>query len=118
MYCTMDILHATQSPYPIDLTITTDRLTELFRSLENPDKPTHYVFGIGEQLYLPQSALQEIRKSYQSEAKRKEAYLGTYANHHPCPSWKRIGEVLRECDIFQQAKEVENIYVQGMHARL
>ena len=102
----------------IDLTITTERLTVLFQSVENPDRPIHFMESIGEQLYLPQSAMEDIRKSYQSEAKRKEAYLDTYAHHHPCPSWKRIGEVLRRCDLDQQADEVENTYVQGMHAHL
>ena len=103
---------------PTDLTITTERLTEQFRSLGNPDRPYRRMVSIGEQLYLPQSVIEEIRKSYQSKAKRKEAYLDTYAHHHPCPSWKRIGEVLRRYDLDQQADEVENIYVQGMHAHL
>ena len=102
---------------PTDLTFTTDRLTELFQSLENPDNPALYVIGIGKQLGLPQSALEEVRRSYQSKAKRKEAYLDTYTHHHPCPSWKRISMVLRGCDLNQQADEVENTYVQGMHAR-
>ena len=82
-----------------DLTITTERLTVLFQSLDNPDRllipMAILVHSIGKQLYLPQSAIEDIRKSYQSEAKRKEAYLDTYAHHHPCPSWRRIGEVLR-----------------------
>ena len=86
--------------------------------MEDPDEPNPYVFGIGEQLGLPQSALEEIRKSYQSKTKRKEAYLDTYAHHHPCPLWKRISKVLRECDLWQQAGEVENTYVQGMHTHL
>ena len=103
---------------PTDLTITTERLTELFQSPEKPDRPTLIIESIGEQLYLPQSAIEEIRKSYKSEAKRKEAYLDTYAHHHPCPLWKRISEVLRRCHLRQQADEVENVYVQGMHAHL
>ena len=99
-----------------DLTLTTDRLTELFQSVKDPDNVG--VYGddsIGDFLSLPQSALQEIRRSYQSDSKRKEAYLDTYANHHPSPSWKRVSEVLRTCDLDQQADEVENTYVQGMH---
>ena len=41
-----------------------------------------------------------------------------YAHLHPCPSWKKISEVLLECGFDQQAEEVENIYVQGMHVRV
>ena len=99
---------------PTDLTVTTDRLMELFQSVEDPEEPSFDVVGIGEQLGLPQSALEEIRKSYQSKAKRKEAYLDTYAHHHPCPLWNKINEVLWECDLYQQAQEVNNTYVQGM----
>ena len=103
---------------PTDLTITTERLTELFQSVEYPDRPSPITVSIGQQLYLPQSAIEEIRKSYKSKAKRKEAYLDTYVHHHPCPSWKRIFEVLRRRALDQQADEVENIYVQGMHSHL
>ena len=101
---------------PTDLTLTTDRLTELFQSVEDPDR-----FGwnenesIGEWLGLPESALEKIRRSYRSKTKRKDAYLDTYSHRHPCPTWKKISEVLRLCDLYQQADEVENTYVQGMH---
>ena len=101
---------------PTDLTLTTDRLTELFQSVEDPDG-----FGwnenqsIGEYLGLPKSALEEIRRSYQSKTKHKDAYLDTYTHHYPCPTWKKISEVLWWCDLHQQADEVENTYVQGMH---
>ena len=100
-----------------DLTVTTERLTELFQSLEDPDRVTVGIFNIniGEYLGLPQSALKEVKKSYQSNTKRKEAYLDTYTHHHPCPSWKKISEALSACKLNQQAKGVENTYVQGMH---
>ena len=71
---------------------------------------------IGGFLGLPESALAEIRKRYQSKNKRKEAYLDTYVHYHPCPSWKVIHEVLRKCYLYQQAEEVEITYVQGVHA--
>jgi hypothetical protein len=70
---------------------------------------------IGEFLYLPESALDEIRNRYQSKAKRKEAYLDTYVHYHPCPSWKAIHKLLGQCSLDQQAEEVEITYVQGMH---
>jgi hypothetical protein len=89
-----------------DLTLTTDRLVELFQSVKSPD--------IGKLLGLPKSALGEFRRNYQSWARRKEAYLDTYAHHHPCPSWKRINEVLWRCGLDQQAEEVQNTYVEGM----
>ena len=113
---------------PADLTLTTDTLTELFQSVEDPDPedpfskdyddiiPGFHGYDIGGFLGLPESALTEIRKRYQSKAKRKEAYLDTYVHYHPCPSWKAIHELLGKCSLRQQAKEVEITYVQGMHA--
>ena len=98
-----------------DLTLTIDRLTKLFQSVENPDRVGRHRRSIGELLGLPQSALEEIKKSYQSMAKRKEAYLDAYTHHHPCPSWKVISEVLWKYELYQQAEEVESTYVQGMH---
>ena len=92
---------------------------ELFQSMEDPDEPSLYIIvGIGEELGLPQSALAEIRKSYQSKTERKEAYLDTYAHHHPCPSWNKISMVLWGCYLVEQAEEVKNTYVQGMHVCL
>ena len=101
-----------------DLTLITDRLTELFQSVEDPDRVGRFGESVGELLCLPRSALEEIKRSYQSNTKRKEAYLDTYTHHHPCPSWKKISKVLRECELNQLAEEVENTYVQGMHVHL
>ena len=109
---------------PPDLTLTTDTLTELFQSVEDPNPKDPYVFrrlgfpgyDIGWFLGLPASALEEISKRYQSWDKRKEAYLDTYVHYHPCPSWKVIHELLKRCSLHQQAEEVEITYVQGMHA--
>ena len=101
---------------PADLTLTTDRLTELFQSLKDPDSAG--LLGIGVYLGLPESVLGEIRRSYQSKTKRKDAYLDTYTHRHPCPSWKKISDVLRVCYLDQQANEVENTYVQGMHVHV
>ena len=108
---------------PADLTLTTDRLIELFQSLEDPDSVVFPVswdrylnIGIVGFLGLPESAFTEIKKRYQSKDKRKEAYLDTYVHYHPCPSWKVIHEVLGKCSLHQQAEEVEVTYVQGMHA--
>ena len=101
-----------------DLTLTTDRLTALFQSVEDPDKPDRWLSSIGVMFGLPESAVKEIRRSYQNKDKRKEAYLDTYAHHHPCPSWKKISGVLWECDLYQQVNEVENTYVQGIHVHV
>ena len=93
-----------------DLTLTTDRLMELFESVEDL-----YVDSIGEMLGLPQSGVEEIKRSYQSPTQLKEAYLDTYTHQHPCPSWKKVAETLEVCDLDQQADEVQNTYIQGMH---
>ena len=106
---------------PTDLTVTTDRLMDLFQSVEDPDRAgqsiiSSFVYAgrsIGELLGLPQSAIDEIKSSYQSAARRKEAYLDTYANQHPWPSWRKVVDVLQECRLRQQSDDVKNTYVQG-----
>ena len=97
-----------------DLTLTTDRLMELFGSVG--DK--HYVDITRRLLGLPHSVVEEIKRSYQSPTQRKEAYLDTYTHQHPCPSWKKVVETLTWYGLYQQANEVENTYVQGMHVHL
>ena len=72
--------------------------------------------SIGDDLGLQQSALEEIRNSFQSATERKDAYLDTYSHHHPCPSWRKVAGVLRLCDLDQEAHEIEDTYVKGMHA--
>ena len=106
-----------------DLTLTTDRLTELFQSVEDPDNAdpvmveiTDGTWSLGDSLGLPLSAMEEIRKSYQNNTKCKEAYLDTYAHHHLCPSWKKISKALRDCDLHEQACKVENTYIHRVHS--
>ena len=102
---------------PTDLTLTTDRLKALFKSVEYPDRIGFLSNkSIGRMLGLPQSALEEIRSCFQSATERKDAYLDTYSHHHPCPSWRKVAGVLRLCDLYQEAYEVEDTYVKGMHA--
>ena len=96
-----------------DLTVTTDRLMDLFQSVEDPDRTGYIGRSIGERLGLPQSAIGEIKSSYQSATRRKEAYLDTYANQHPWPSWKKVVSVLQQCRLHQQSNDVKNTYVQG-----
>ena len=105
-----------------DLTLTMERLMELFQLVHMEgsgsdifELESYEKHEIGDYLGLPESVL-EITRSYWSATKRKEVYLDTYTHHHPCPSWKKISEVLRRCELNQQAREVENTYVQGIHA--
>ena len=101
-----------------DLTLTTDRLMELFESVEDPDHAGIFDESLEQLLGLSQSAVEEIKRSYQSPTQLKEAYLDTYTHQHPCPSWKKVVETLRQCYLYQQVNEVENTYVQGMHVHL
>ena len=94
---------------PTDLTVTTSRLMELFQSVNDP---TGFIGGL---LGLPESAKVEIQRSFQTASQLKEAYLDAYAHHHPCPSWIKVVKVLQRCHLGQQASEVEDTYVQGMH---
>ena len=82
--------------------------------MKNPDGVGGFDVSMGDVLDLPQTVLQTIRRSYQCDARRKEAYLDTYVHHHPWPSWRRITEVLTRFRFHQQAVDVESTYVQGM----
>ena len=96
-----------------DLTITTEKLMELFAPLD-PEKVDE--LGDEDCLGLPQSEIDRIQKDYQSPTQRKEAYLDLYIHQHPCPTWSQIAGILRNeygCDLPQQAELVENTYVKG-----
>ena len=95
-----------------DLTITTEKLMDLFESV-NPE----WVNDLGWYLNLPQYERDKIKKNYHSPTQRKEAYLDLYVHQHPCPSWRRIADVTRGWPFFldQQADLVENTYVKGIY---
>ena len=99
-----------------DLTITTEKLVELFATVEDR------LVGIGiissfpmldEWLDLPQSKVAEMKGNYHSPSQRREAYLDLYATCHPCPSWRQVAEVLRTVGLYHQADVVKSTYVQG-----
>ena len=97
----------------IDLTITTEKLMELFAPLD-PGKVDK--LGGKYNLSLPQSEIVRIQRDYQNLTRRKEAYLDLYVHQHPCPTWTDIAEVLRHwvnSGLLQQADLVENTYVKG-----
>ena len=94
-----------------DLTITTEKLMELFAPLD-----PEMVDELGRKRYLglPQSEIARIQKDYQSLTQRKEAYLDLYIHQHPYPAWREIARVLRKwVNLPQQADLVENTYVKG-----
>ena len=82
--------------------------------MKDPDKVGLWSrSNIGKEFGLPKSVVDQIKSSYQSTTQRKDAYLDAYTHHHPCPSWKKVVEVLRWCRLDQQVKEVENTYLKG-----
>ena len=93
-----------------DLTLTTERLVELFASMDDRgvDLMGEYYLG------TPYSKTEEFQMNYQNPAQRKEAYLDYYAHNHPLASWTTIAEALHVCGQSQQAAVVENTYIQGM----
>ena len=95
-----------------DLTITTEKLMELFAPLMDTGKVDK--LGGKDCLGLPRSEIDRIRKDYQSPTQRKEAYLDLYIHQHPCPTWGQVAEILRHrVNLPQQADLVENTYVKG-----
>jgi hypothetical protein len=88
-----------------DLTLTTERLVELFPSINE---------SMSIELDTSLFKRMEFKRNYQNPAKRKEAYLDYYVHNHPLASWTRIAKVLHSCRLSQQAAVVENTYIQGM----
>ena len=99
----------------IDLTITPEKLMELFAPLD-PGKVDE--LGGKDYLGLPQSEIARIQKDYQSPTQRKEAYLDLYVHQHPCPTWNRVAQILHWVNLPQQADLVENTYVKGTQVTL
>ena len=93
-----------------DLTLTTERLVELFASVDD-----EFVEYIGERhLDTPPSKRREFQMNYQNPAQRKEAYLDYYVHNNPFASWSKIADALRYYGLPRQAAVVENTYIQGI----
>ena len=93
-----------------DLTITTEKLMELFAPLDSEKVDQ---LGGEHSLGLPQSEIDRIQKDYRSLTQTKEAYLDLYVHQHPCPTWSRVAVVLCMVNLPQQADLVRNTYVKG-----
>ena len=94
-----------------DLTITVNKLKQLFKTVMDPDK----VDKLREELGLPQSEIERIQNNYHIPTQRKEAYLDLYVHQHPCPSWSGIAYTLRYTfNLVEEANFVESTYVKGM----
>ena len=94
-----------------DLTISTEKLVELFATVRD-DKVDSIAGFFG--LRLPSSKTDDIRKNYHNPAQRRDAYLDLYATDHPCPSWSDVARVLHlDVGLYDQSAEVERTYVQG-----
>ena len=93
----------------IDLTLTTERLVELFALMDDV-----YIDDMGAYLDTPSSKKKEFQMNYQNPAQRKEAYLDYYVHSHPAASWTKIAKVLCWYGLPQQAAVVENTYIQGI----
>ena len=91
-----------------DLTITTEKLVELFEAM---DDGSLTVLGI--KFDLPQSKIDEIHRNYHNPSQRREAYLDLYATDHPCLSWRQVAKALRNVFLRHQAGVVESTYVEG-----
>ena len=102
------IIHASSYAHT-DLTLTTERLVELFASTNDM-----FVDLVGFLLDTPSSKSEEFKMNYQNPAQRKEAYLDYYVHNHPLASWTMIANVLHRFELPQQAAVVENTYIQGM----
>ena len=96
-----------------DLTLTTERLMELFASMHD-----EYIDHLRLYLDTPSSKKEEFNMNYKDPARRKEAYLDYYVHNNPLASWTKVAEALRWCELPKQATVVENTYVKGMHTQI
>ena len=98
-----------------DLTITTEKLVELFATMDDVyvDDIIIYYDQLDEKLDLPESKVAEMKRNYRSPSQMRDAYLDLYVTTHPCPSWRQVTKVLRDVDLYHQADVVESTYVQG-----
>ena len=94
----------------IDLTLTTERLVELFAPMND-----RYVDRMSVYLATPSSKSKEFLWNYRNPAQRKEIYLDYYVHNHPTASWVQIAETLRQYGLPRQAAVVENTYIQGIN---
>ena len=92
-----------------DLTITTEKLVELFAAMDDIFIDSFLV----PKLDLPGAKVGEMRRNYHIPSQRRDAYLDLYATGHPCPSWRKVAEVFRVVGLPHQADVVESTYVQG-----
>ena len=101
-----------------DLTITTEKLVELFARINDGLFGLEYapLFDsvLGSYLDLPLSKSNKIKRNYQSSSQKRDAYLDLYVTDHPCPSWRQVAELLRNVRLPSQADVVESTYVQGI----
>ena len=99
-----------------DLTITTEKLVELFATMNNKhvglDRFSAYI-QLDEELDLPWSKVAEMQMNLRRPSQRREAYLDLYTTGHPCPSWRQVAKVLRRVHLPHQADTVESTYIQG-----
>ena len=93
----------------IDLTITTEKLVELFGTLDN-----RLVDSLRLYLNLPSSKNKEVWHKFFGPDQRRDAYLDIYVSDHPCPSWKAIANTLRSFHLQHLCDVVERTYVQGV----
>ena len=102
-----------------DLTITTEKLVELFAIIDEEhvgfgdEIAIDFIFELDELLDLPRAKVAEMQRNLHRPSQRREAYLDLYATDHPCPSWRQVAGALREVYLDHQADTVESTYVQG-----
>ena len=92
-----------------DLTLTTERLVELFASLDDDE-----VDDVGDKLGTPSSKADQFQINYKNPTWRKEAYLDYYIHNNPTASWTKIADTLECYNLPQQAAEVKTTYIQGI----
>ena len=97
------------SPLPADPTLTTDKLMEVVKELED-----HWV-ELGRRLDMGHTdMLESIKRLYQSDHLRMEAAVDYYLKYHPTPSWRDVAVALQNSGLHKEADSITTKYVRGM----
>ena len=96
------------SPNPADPTLTTDKLMEVVKEVEDRWGELGAWLGMGS-VTLPSNM-----ELYLSDHLRMEAVVDYYLKYHPTPSWRDVAMALQDMELHKEADSITTKYVRGM----
>ena len=98
------------SPLPADPTLTTEKLMEVVKEVEDRWEE------LGRRLDMGLTGkLTSIKRLYQSNHVQMEAVVDYYLKYHPTPSWRDVAVALQDMGLHKEADSITTKYVRGMN---